>query len=166
MHEALQHNSKNLTFNYWVRRLRQLGVAQTQLEKLASDIQVALKNIFEDERGQWILTSHANAQNEYALTVSLDGKIQRFIIDRTFVDEFGVRWIIDYKAAIPHDESLEDFLIQQKQQYRAQLEKYAMAFNLLEKNPIKLGLYFPLCKAWTAWDFTLDKKHAAEETAA
>ena len=47
------------------------------------------------------------------------------MIDRTFIDENGVRWIIDYKTSAHEGSDLENFLEQEKERYREQLERYA-----------------------------------------
>jgi hypothetical protein len=73
------------------------------------------------------------------------------VIDRTFVDEGGVRWIIDYKTSQSPGEDLENFLEAEKERYREQLERYARLMALRDNRPIRLGLYFPLLGAWLEW---------------
>ena len=106
-----------------------------------------IKKVVLDPRAQWILKNHCEAKSEYALTGVLDDTITSIIIDRTFIDEQGNRWIIDYK--ITEDVSLDN--------HRAQLEKYARIMALketnTEKSMINLGLYFPLSGDWLAWEF-------------
>lgn len=72
-------------------------------------------------------------------------------IDRTFVDQDGTRWIIDYKTSRHEEEDVDAFLDQQQERYKEQLEKYGALMALKEDEPIKLGLYFPLLQGWREW---------------
>jgi ATP-dependent exoDNAse (exonuclease V) beta subunit len=101
-----------------------------------------------DPRGRWILSQHRESRSEYEIAGVLDGVLYRATIDRTFVDESGTRWIIDYKTSEPGDEDVESFLDREQQKYAIQMERYAALFTLIEKRPIRLGLYFPLFNGW------------------
>jgi len=138
---------------HWQRRLTQLSVLPIHLKENLALIIQAVNNTLTDEKGQWILANHQEQQNEYSLSAIINNIPTHTIIDRTFVEN-GVRWIIDYKTATPNDESTEEFLNRQQQKYTEQLNHYAQAFALLEQQPIKLGLYFPLCSAWCEWDYS------------
>ena len=74
-------------------------------------------------------------------------------IDRTFVDQDGTRWIIDYKTSRHEEEDVDAFLDQQQERYRDQLEKYGALMKLQVEEPIKLGLYFPLLQGWREWEY-------------
>jgi ATP-dependent helicase/nuclease subunit A len=73
------------------------------------------------------------------------------VIDRTFVDEDGVRWIIDYKTGSHEGGGLETFLDDEKERYREQLERYARLMVQRDARPIRLALYFPLLGGWREW---------------
>ncbi len=156
IHEALQNVTTDANTSWqqqsqhWQRRLKQLGV---DCKDLTKNVVTAIENIHQDKRGQWILEQHKNAESEYAITAEIDGKFQRYIIDRTFIDNNNTRWIIDYKTAIPADESMDDFLQRQMKSHQQQLNRYAKIMASLEQYPIKLGLYFPLCQGWIEWEF-------------
>jgi ATP-dependent exoDNAse (exonuclease V) beta subunit len=109
--------------------------------------------MLEDERGQWILGRHEQASCELALTDLRDGVIEHMVIDRTFVDDNGTRWIIDYKTGSHRGGSVDEFLDQEQVRYRQQLERYANAMSKMEDRPIRLGLYFPLLGGWREWGF-------------
>ena len=81
----------------------------------------------------------------------LDGELVDRVIDRTFVDENGVRWIVDYKTGTHEGGDVEAFLDREQERYRAQLEQYAALMRMLDNRPVKLGLYFPLLKGWREW---------------
>lgn len=143
-------NYIELNKKYWRKLLLENGcVIQTalHLEKIIR----AIKNIFNDPKGKWIIKNHKNANNEYEITAVLDGKIKHFIIDRTFVDENDNRWIIDYKTSVPKDSDLNAFIELEFQHYKKQLEDYARALSNTENRKIFLGLYFPLCAIWKEW---------------
>lgn len=103
----------------------------------------ALNNITKDPVGIWILQPHALSQSEYAISID-DENNSNYVIDRTFVDEHDVRWIIDYKTM----DTMEADLDQHIEVYQNQLIAYANAFRLIEQRCIKLGLYFTALPAW------------------
>jgi ATP-dependent exoDNAse (exonuclease V) beta subunit len=113
----------------------------------------ALRNTLADERGRWLLKDHAEARNELALATVDAGVVREYRIDRTFVDDAGVRWIVDYKTSTHEGGGREEFLDREVERYRTQLDNYARLLRDLEPRPIKLGLYFPLLNAWRSWDF-------------
>jgi ATP-dependent helicase/nuclease subunit A len=134
--------------------LKQLGVPEAEREDAVKRVIHALINMLDDERGQWILSnSHFQQKNEYSISGVIDNKLSNAILDRTFVDEDGVRWIIDYKTSRHEGENLNDFLDHEKQRYQEQLEKYGALMKQLGEKNIKLGLYFPLLQGWREWNY-------------
>jgi ATP-dependent exoDNAse (exonuclease V) beta subunit len=125
------------------------GVVPEQLSEALSRVMQALNNMLSDKRGRWILSDqHQDIGCEYPLAAVIDGKIRRMVIDRTFVDQEGNRWIIDYKTGSHEGGDPKAFLEREKERYRTQLEDYAQAFKKLEQRPIRLGLYYPVLKGW------------------
>ena len=93
----------------------------------------------------------AGARCEYAISGVVEDRIVRGAVDRTFVDETGTRWIIDYKTSDHQGGDLAFFLDEEQRRYRPQLERYARLLAPLGQ-PVRLGLYFPLLDAWREWD--------------
>jgi hypothetical protein len=153
-HEGLQAWDENVVRS---RRgtyrvvLANLGVAPSGLAEAAQQVEAGLLRTLRDPRGRWILEPHANAETELQITGLIDGKLYEIVIDRTFVDEFGVRWIIDYKTSSHEGGGLEAFLDNEKERYREQLERYARLMVQRDDRPIRLGLYFPLLGEWREW---------------
>jgi ATP-dependent helicase/nuclease subunit A len=71
------------------------------------------------------------------------------IVDRTFVDAEGVRWIVDYKTGTHEGSDVEGFLNSEQERYRAQLEGYARLLG--DDRPVRVALYFPLLGGWREW---------------
>ena len=136
--------------HHWHIALKNLGVIPAEINFALKLISTALEKTLADQRGRWILANtHQQAQAEFALSY-FDGKTtQQIIIDRTFIDEVGIRWIIDYKTTLTEESKLLDERIK----YQAQLETYAKIMQQLENRPIRLGLYFPLLSSWHEWDY-------------
>jgi hypothetical protein len=67
------------------------------------------------------------------------------VLDRTFVDAGGTRWIIDYKTGTAADA------------YREQLQRYGTLLAALDDRPIRLGLYYPLDGVWQEWPFAASR---------
>jgi len=139
---------------HWERRLKQLGTLPKYLSIHSKLTAQAINNTLTDPKASWIFSrDHQDAWNEYEITAANKRESKKFIIDRTFIDKNNVRWIIDYKTALPVKETLEQFLARQKALYSEQLHRYAELFRNSEKRPIKLGLYFPLCCGWCEWNY-------------
>ena len=132
--------------------LQREGLDGAKLDQALSRAHSALKNTVGDDRGRWILSRHRKDQREYALSAVLQGRVRRFVLDRTFVAS-GTRWIIDYKTGPHTGGSLESFLDNEQARYRAQLEGYASVIRSMDSRPIRLGLYFPLLQTWREWPF-------------
>ncbi|NKB47265.1 MAG: hypothetical protein GKR77_05695, partial [Legionellales bacterium] len=146
----------------WQTRLQILGVPVCGMDSNIQTILQALITCLNDPQGQWILSStHQSIENEYALTGWLDGQYRSIVIDRTFVDEQGIRWIIDYKTVESLPQDLDAFLQQQRQQHQDQLNTYAAIIaGLTETTPqIHCALYFPQWAGWTTWAYESNSGH-------
>ena len=146
---------------YLLQCLTQLGILPSKLTAAVKTVQRAIENTLNDSRGQWILTAHPQAQSELGLTAIINGEIKSLIIDRTFVDDQGTRWIIDYKTSTSTDENLQDFLAAEQTKYHQQMQYYHDALKLMDNHPIRIGLYFPLIPAWCEWGNAIKKNGSA-----
>jgi ATP-dependent exoDNAse (exonuclease V) beta subunit len=124
------------------------GVSGTQVTTAAEKVTRTLLTSIRDERGRWILTRHAEAQSELELSAVLDNRVVRVKLDRTFIDEEGVRWIIDFKTADTTGSDVDAFLAAQEDKYRADLERYARIMHAPDGRAVRAGLYFPLLGRW------------------
>lgn len=140
--------------HYLNYQLQQLGVLPHQLLTAKNTLQQILDKTLNDQKGRWILQAHQENQAELALTVLLNNKIERLVIDRTFVDKQGIRWIIDYKTTTLTHHELQHFLQQEQKKYKEKMQQYYHALRLIDPHPIKLGLYFPAIPAWHEWEAT------------
>ena len=111
-------------------------------------IETALSNVLQDPKGQWILRNdYKESDAELRLTGYVNGQFKNIILDRTFVDDKGIRWVIDYKSGTTSGNK-EEFLQHETERYSDQLESYRTIVSGFEKRPIKTGLYFPMFPAW------------------
>jgi ATP-dependent helicase/nuclease subunit A len=154
--DTIDFDKENKRF---IRLLEQTGIVASQLDNALTILQKSLKKILQDPQGRWILSQqHKEAHSEFALTVIQNGKLQNLIIDRTFIDHTGVRWIIDYKTTPYQGDDPTSFLNAAMQQHKEQLETYAAALaqrsTLKENNTMRLALYFPLNSLWHEWEYT------------
>ena len=135
--------------------LANLGVPAKDLAWAVERVESGLLRTLRDPRGRWVLENHAEAASELPIAGLIDGNLCEAVIDRTFIDEDGVRWIIDYKTSVHEGADLENFLELEKVRYREQLERYARLIvqrdRLATERPIRLGLYFPLLGGWLEW---------------
>lgn len=127
------------------------GLTGDRLREAIARVERALRATVTDERGRWILATHAEDQREYAVCGRIGNRVRHFTIDRTFVDDSGTRWIIDYKTGSHEGGSLDGFLDNEQARYRPQLEPYAQLMSQLDSRPIHMGLYFPMLQAWREW---------------
>jgi ATP-dependent helicase/nuclease subunit A len=131
--------------------LANLGVPPGDLKWAVDRVEAGLARTLRDPRGRWCLEDHPDAASELPIAGWIGGKLCEAVIDRTFIDESGVRWIIDYKTSEPAGEDVVNFLEAEKERYGEQLERYARLMALRDDRPIRLGLYFPLISEWREW---------------
>jgi ATP-dependent exoDNAse (exonuclease V) beta subunit len=133
------------------------GVPADRLPQAASRVVEALVAVHRDPRGRWILQKAREDVREYALSGYVQGadprsgEVTRVVFDRSFVDDQGVRWVIDYKTSQHTGGGIEEFLDREVERYRSQLQRYAVLAQRLGPEPVRLGLYFPLMRAWREW---------------
>lgn len=145
-------------------QLQNMGVQKESLPEAIDTVQQAVRNTLDDERGRWVLTNHPEARSEWALSVVedvgvqssgdmgvWDREVRQVVIDRTFVDGEGTRWIVDFKTGSHQGGQLETFLDNEQKRYAPQLNRYADIISRMDGRPIRVGLYFPLLKAWREW---------------
>ena len=102
------------------------GVPADRLQGASARVVSALIAVHRDERARWILKRRAHDDfREYALSGRWQGDVVRVVFDRSFVDDHGVRWVIDYKTSQHAGGSLDEFLDREVERYRPQLHRYA-----------------------------------------
>jgi ATP-dependent exoDNAse (exonuclease V) beta subunit len=134
-----------------VAALSELGAVRDEAAHLARRVHDTVLRALSDERGRWLLSAHAEARSEWSISGVRDGVPVEAVIDRSFVDERGTRWIVDYKTGGHEGGDLEGFLDRERERYAPQLQGYADLLETRESRPIRLGLYFPLLKGWREW---------------
>ena len=138
----------------WRVQLQALGLPAGEDADSLLRIGQSLANVLVDEKAAWILDkSHQQAKNELDLTGMVNGRFKRVIMDKTFIDNNGVRWIIDCKISAHSGGDVRQFLDREQERYRGQLDQYAQLMQNMGSHLIKLGLYFPLLKGWREWSY-------------
>jgi hypothetical protein len=142
-----------------IASLRGEGLPPALASREAGRAGLALMRALGDPVGRWILSPHASAASERALTVaSADARSLR--VDRTFVAgdapmAVGERciWIVDFKTSEQGSRSDAVFEATEVEKYRAQLEAYAALRRGLQDGglPIRLGLFYPLVPRLIHW---------------
>ncbi len=148
IHQCLKQLSEgNLDSANWHKLLQQEGFLN--INHGLKLINEAVKTTLNDKRGKWILAKHEAAASELAITTKFNNEFVNYIIDRTFIDENNIRWIIDYKTSKPHDNDIQKFLNEEVKKYSTQLLQYKTAMHSIDASRIiKIGLYFPLFAGW------------------
>ncbi|MCF8111912.1 MAG: UvrD-helicase domain-containing protein [Desulfobacteraceae bacterium] len=132
------------------------GISGADLDAAVSQALQALLNAVSDETGRWILSSRSGGACEYAVSGFLENRLVDAVIDCTFVDRNGIRWVIDYKTGIHAGGGLEEFLDREQQRYSLQMERYARLMEKADPRSVRLGLYFPMIPAWRQWEINRD----------
>jgi hypothetical protein len=129
--------------------LRRHGVPDRDLPRAATLVVEALTRTIDDDRGRWIFAAgHTESSSELALTGMASGRLTGVVIDRSFVDREGIRWVIDFKTSRHEGSGLQAFLDEEMKRYRSQLETYVALARGLGPHPVRAGLYFPLLSAF------------------
>ena len=71
------------------------------------------------------------------------GEVVRAVFDRSFIDEHGIRWVIDYKTSQHGGGALAEFLDREVERYRPQLQRYALLARKMGPEPVRVGPVFP-----------------------
>ncbi len=138
--------------NAWQAMLASLGIPAQELPAAIARVQEALDRVLVDARGRWLLDpGHQAARSELALSGVDAGGLANVVIDRSFVDADGVRWIVDYKSSRHEGGDVQAFLDREQQRYREQLERYGRLMSATDPRPIRLGLYYPALGGWREW---------------
>ena len=127
--------------------LERAGVAERERPGARDTVFRALRQTLGDERGRWLLDGrHREARSEWELSGVTGGRLRSVVIDRCFIDEVGTRWVVDYKTSAHEGGGLEEFLAQELERYRGQLETYRELARGLGPEPVRAALYFPLLR--------------------
>ncbi len=124
--------------------LKATGLDSSELTAAMEQLNEQLTRIFNDPVGQWIIRSHDQEQNEYALLTQHQGDVVTRIIDRTFCDQ-GIRWIIDFKTGREDSKTQEH--------HRRQVNEYAELLASRTEAPIRCGIYYLSSGTWVDWGF-------------
>src|SRR5262249_42497182 len=108
---------------HFERDLKRRGVQNPS--RAAELVVTAVRNSITDERGRWLLGSHAEAKSEYRLR----GRERTYVIDRLIRDKNGARWVVDFKTSRHEGAKIDEFLDEQRKRYAAQLDAYAQALG-------------------------------------
>lgn len=126
------------------------GLSGDMLQAATIRCEEGLERVLSSQKGQWILSAgHQDTHNEWALSTAYEGRVSHHVIDRSFIDEQGIRWIIDYKTASHEGGNLDKFLADEQTRHAPQLHRYAKILRTMEpERAIKTALYFPMLDAW------------------
>ena len=106
-------------------------------------IYTAVNNCIRSKKLSWIFDeSNKTGRSEFKISQTQSGKIKTYAIDRTLIDENGVRWIIDFKTGAPRERSTGEFINQQKELHAPQLSRYEELFQQLETRDTKTAILF------------------------
>lgn len=135
------------------RQLIACGIAhgRREMDAAIKRVTVALSHAVSDARGRWLLGMQQEARSELRMTAAVESGYLDIVIDRTFLDSTGQRWVVDYKTSSHEGSDIEEFLDREQERYRVQLDRYAMLMRSADDRPVRRGLYFPLLKGWREW---------------
>jgi ATP-dependent exoDNAse (exonuclease V) beta subunit len=124
--------------------LEALGTRRDELGESSRIVRDAFERTLDDATGQWLLSNrHRDAACELPISGLVDGQLVNAIVDRTFVDDDGVRWIVDFKSGYHAGAELDAFLAQERERYAEQLARYRELFARIETRPVRTALYLP-----------------------
>ena len=126
----------------WKTHLEQYGFEQSSIARALDFIEESIHKVISAEDINWIFDGELkNSATELCLQSRSGHLLRNHIIDRTFIDRRGIRWIIDYKSIPqPADVSQDEFISRQKERYQDQLDRYKELFSSEENTGIKTAL--------------------------
>lgn len=146
--------------------LRDEGIAAARLDDAAQQIATALDAIMTDPRGRWLLAVHEQAEWNLALSGDIEGKRVQVGIDRSFVDDAGVRWLLTVRMEFQGETPDAAMIEEDVARCRERLETGAQLVTAWERgeghpHPVRLGVYYPWLCVWREW--SLPQTAAAAE---
>lgn len=166
MHEWLQFNQPSLFKSdlnddqltawraQWKAQLQSLNVPSDRVGFALDRLQKGVDNMRNDNRAEFIFSDYEVQKNEFEIAAFENGLVNHYRIDRTFVDQDNIRWIVDYKTTVTRAEDIDQFIDQQvAERHRVQLEKYGSLMSEIDSRQIKLAVYFPMLAKLRSWDY-------------
>jgi ATP-dependent exoDNAse (exonuclease V) beta subunit len=134
----------NRSRKYWQLKIRHFTINPATIDGHINFIEKSIRDSVQDNNYGWIFNPDLKeSQCELKLSKKTRHRNFSYVIDRTFIDDQGVRWIIDYKSStLPSKLSIVAFIEEQSNLYRPQLENYLDLFSQIDQRPIKLALFF------------------------
>lgn len=145
---------------FYQQWLVEQGLKEPELSQAMASVLRSLNHALGNVKVRWALNHQlSESAVEYPLTsVNEMGEVSHHIVDRTFIDSDGTRWIIDYKTSVFEAHTSQNigggeitrkqFIEYQTTQYQPQLARYGELFAQLEERPQKWVLYFSYLDAW------------------
>ena len=129
----------------WRRLLAAQGVGTADLDALVARVGEVLGRVRADPQGRWLLDPrHRGGTEAIALSGLYDGRFTSVRIDRSFIDEQGQRWLVDYRVSPHEGGDVEAFLAAELRDREPRLRRYAALASALGPEPVRVALYFPL----------------------
>jgi len=125
------------------------GLHGVLLESALQRCRHGLEKVLASERARWILSGrHQESHAEWALSTHQGDQIRHVILDRSFIDTEGTRWIIDYKTGMHEGSDPVQFMDAELTRHAPQLQHYQSVLRLLDSRPLRMALYFPMLDGW------------------
>jgi ATP-dependent exoDNAse (exonuclease V) beta subunit len=129
----------------WRRLLAAQGVGAAELDALTARVAEVLGRVVADPRGRWLLDPrHRDARDAVALSGLYEGRFTSVRIDRSFIDEEGSRWLVDYRISPHEGGDVDAFVAAELRACESRLRRHAALARALGAEPIRAALYFPL----------------------
>ena len=146
--------------NTWGNRiaavLRGDGLPPAVVDRLTSQVRVALRNTLTDPVGRWIVSPHPRAETEWTLSHADAERVGIVRMDRVFragpeicSDGDEYLWIVDYKTSTHAAEGADAFLDREREKYHAQMGGYARVLG--EGQPTRTALWYPMLVRLVVW---------------
>jgi ATP-dependent exoDNAse (exonuclease V) beta subunit len=127
---------------HWRLAIRYLDLQHETEDEAIAFIHESVRRTLETPSLAWVFDDqHLDSECELELSQFQSGQLRNFVIDRTFVDQNDIRWVIDYKTSKPSaGQTIDSFVAEQRENYRSQLDSYRSLFRRIESRPIRTAL--------------------------
>ncbi|MGI9318192.1 MAG: UvrD-helicase domain-containing protein [bacterium] len=149
--QAGWHNWCNQPINDQIKQrwrvgLIRAGISVDELDLALRLVEDAVAGARTDPTAAWIFSpKHQDVRTEWPITGFVRRKICHCVIDRSFIDEDGTRWVIDFKSSRHEQEQdLEQFMHHERERYRNTMEQYSSLIKALDERPVRKALYYPV----------------------
>lgn len=131
-------------FAAWNNRLTTRGVTAPDRNRIIQQAREQCELVLQDDEASWFLgNSHSESETGVAFTApsESEGGFLNYVVDRTFIDTDGTRWLIKYTTSFIGQESEEELMDRVSREHAQVLSSTCQKLAESEQRKVHWGIY-------------------------